>query len=307
MKKLIYITFFLFCTSASFGQNKLTNAVYHLKNDSLDKAKELIDAASIDTFFSEKSSTWYYRGFIYKELFKRDESTEKQSPLRIKSVNYYKKSLEYETDGPFSKSCRNGLKYLSQTIYNHVATSFDPQNYPIALSNYEFYKEVVLVVDSTSDFSQKDISMNLAMATTYGKMAELDSAKEEIYLKEARKSYDAVLLIDSNNVSANYNIGIIYYNQGVEIVNHMDYSLDLFELNEVQDRIIELFRQSLPFMKKAYDLNPKRKETLIGLQGIYFSLNDIPKSEAYKKELEELDKPKGEDVEDNQLQEPPEK
>jgi tetratricopeptide (TPR) repeat protein len=110
-----------------------------------------------------------------------------------------------------------------------------------------------------------------------------------MYLDKAQKVYEEVLELDSNNVSANYNIGIIFYNQGVEIVNNMDYSLDLEQLNNVQDRIIELFKKSLPYMKKAYDLNPKRKETLIGLQGIYFSLNDIPKSEAYKKELEELE------------------
>jgi tetratricopeptide (TPR) repeat protein len=95
--------------------------------------------------------------------------------------------------------------------------------------------------------------------------------------------------MDPNNISANYNLGIIYYNEGVEIVNNMDYSLDLFELNAVQDKIIELFKESLPYMTKAYELNPKRRETLIGLQGIYFSLNDIEKSEAFKQELEALD------------------
>jgi len=289
MKKLIYITFLFFCTNALMGQNKLTNALYHLKNDSLDKAKELIDAAAKDTLFSDKSATWYYKGFIYKELFKRDESANKNSPLRINSVNFYKKSLELEAEGTFAKSCKNGLQYLSQTIYNHVATSFDIDNYKSALENYEFYKEVMRLVDPHTDFTQKDISISLAIATTYGKMAEQDTANAEKYLGEAEKSYEEVLKTDSNNVSANYNLGIIYYNQGVEIVNNMDYSLDLFQLNEVQDRIIELFRMSLPYMKKAYDLNPKRKETLIGLQGIYFSLNDIPKSESFKKELEELE------------------
>ncbi|MCB0803891.1 MAG: hypothetical protein KDB74_12400, partial [Flavobacteriales bacterium] len=60
-------------------------------------------------------------------------------------------------------------------------------------------------------------------------------------------------------------------------------------LTIIQDEIIVLFRKSLPYMKKAYDLNPTRKETLIGLQGIYFSLNDMPKSELFKKELEMLE------------------
>ena len=134
---------------------------------------------------------------------------------------------------------------------------------------------------------------NLALATIYSRLAETDSAAATKYYGKTIDLYNEILDIDSNNVSANYNMGILYYNQGVDIVNNMDYSLDLEQLNEVQDRIIVLFKKSLPYMLKAYELDPKRRETLIGLQGIYFSLNDIEKSEKYKQELESLDAEQG--------------
>jgi len=264
------------------------NAIYHFKNDSLQKAKELIDAASVDTIFSDKAATWYYRGFIYKGLFKKNEAADKQSNYRLQSINYFKKSLEIEPEGTYAAGSKNSLKYFAQTIFNHSASSLNPDEYPVAISNYRLYKDLMLEYDSTLDLTEKDIMFNLALAMTYSRIAENDSSKSEMYTEQAKQKYTEVLKMDSNNISANYNLGIIYYNEGVEIVNNMDYSLDLFELNAVQDQIIELFRTSLPYMKKAYDLNPKRKETLIGLQGIYFSLNDIPKSEAFKKELEGL-------------------
>ena len=66
--------------------------------------------------------------------------------------------------------------------------------------------------------------------------------------------------------------------------------MDILKLNEIQDYCIEIFLKGLPYMKKSYDLNYKRKETLIGLSNIYYGLNDIEKSEQYKKELEELEK-----------------
>ena len=69
----------------------------------------------------------------------------------------------------------------------------------------------------------------------------------------------------------------------------MDYGLDLLELTMMQDQLFDIFRTSLPFMKKAYDLNPKRRETMIGLEGIYFSMNDVEKSELFKKKIEDLD------------------
>lgn len=289
MKKLIYIVLLLLLGNSLIGQNKLTNALYSLKNNELDKAKQLIDAAAEDTLFQDKAATWYYRGFIYKNLFKENESDNKQSPLRLKSIEYFKKSLEIEPEGTYAESTIKGLTFLAQTIYNHSATSFDPEHYQLAISNYELYKEVMMTVEPGIDLKDKDVMFDLALATTYGRIAEEDTSKKLTYTEKAKELYEEVLTIDPNNISANYNLGIIYYNEGVEIVNNMDYSLDLFELNAVQDKIIELFKESLPYMKKAYELNPKRRETLIGLQGIYFSLNDIEKSESFKKELETID------------------
>ena len=108
--------------------------------------------------------------------------------------------------------------------------------------------------------------------------------------------YLEVLAMDSNNVSANYNLGILYYNQAVAIIEHMDYDMALVKLYEIQEECINLFLKSLPYMRKAYELNPTRKETLIGLSGIYFSLNEIEMSEQYKQELEDL----GGDIEEEE-------
>lgn len=288
MRKLIYISFFLLFGFGLSAQNKLTNAVHSLKNNEFEKAKELIDAAAVDPMFKDMAATWYYRGNVYKELFKSQESDDKQSNYRSKSVDYFKKSIAMDTSSTFEESSRENLRYLAETIYNHAAISFTTTSYPIAMSNYQKYKDILSYAYPTTDFKEKDIMYYLALANTFSQIAEEDSASAEMYMNKAKDNYEKVLELDSNNVSANYNIGIIYYNQGVEIVNNMDYSLDLEQLNQIQDQIIKLFKKSLPYMKKAYDLNPKKKETLIGLQGIYYSLNDIPKSEAFKKELEQL-------------------
>ena len=41
-------------------------------------------------------------------------------------------------------------------------------------------------------------------------------------------------------------------------------------------------------MQRAYELDPKRKETVLGLAGIYFSLNEMEKSQQLQEELELL-------------------
>ena len=307
MKRYIYISIlFFFSFSIAFGQNKLANAHYSLKQKEYQKAKELIDAAAIDSNFMELPATWYYKGHIYKELFKQNEEDDMYSPLRKESIQGFKHCIELEPNGQYAESAKKGLKYLSTTIYNQAASAFNENTYTEALSVYEYSKEVLRFAYPETDFVDKDIMFNLGLAAIKNAMAEKDSVNADTYIAEAEAIYKTVLVNDSNNITANYNLGIIYYNKGVEIVNNMDYSLDLMELTLIQDEIIALFRKSLPFMKKAYDLNPTRKETLIGLQGIYFSLNDIPKSELYKKELEALEggsQPQQEDEVDEDVQE----
>lgn len=289
MKKIVYIALLLFFTNSLVGQNYLTNALYSLKNKELDKAKELIDAAADDSLFNKKASTWYYRGFIYKDLFKRDEADNKDSQLRDQAIEYFSEALDLEPKGTYAESCKNGLKYLAQTYYNQAAVYFGPETYTDAIGYYEKYKEINRKVNPDADFTDKDININLSLASTFSRIASQDSTKAKMFLERAKEHYQLVLDKDSNNISANYNFGIIYYNEGVEIVNKMDYGLDLIELSMLQDEMVDLFRKALPYMKKAYDLNPKRKETLIGLQGIYWSLHDIPKSDMFKHELDELD------------------
>lgn len=290
MKKLFYILAFLLmaCTPELIAQNKLSNAIYALQNEELEKAQRLIDAAIVDTLFKDDSRTWYYRGNIYKELFKKMESDNKQSPYRITAISSFKKSYELDNGTEISVSSQKNLKYLASTIFNDAATSFDTENYLLAIENYNSYKEIMLYLEPETDFIERDIQFKLALATTYTMLSSKDSSNKELFLEKVKELYEEVLVLDSNNVSANYNMGILYYNKGADMVNNMDYSLDLEELNRIQEELYVIFKKSLPYMKRAYDLNPNKEETLIGLQGIYYSMNDMEKSEAYKKELEEL-------------------
>jgi len=128
----------------------------------------------------------------------------------------------------------------------------------------------------------------LALASVYTEKFKSDKSKAE-FLNLTKATYVKVLTIDPNNISANYNMGILYYNQAVDLINQSDYDLDIVALSDIQDNSITLFKESLPFMEKAYSFDPNRKETLLGLSGIYFSLNEFEKSNQIKQKLKELE------------------
>ena len=97
-------------------------------------------------------------------------------------------------------------------------------------------------------------------------------------------------MVDPKNPAANYNLATLYYNEAADIINNMDYDMDIMKLNETQDRCIEIFLKALPPMKTSHEIGYKKRETLIGLSNIYYGLNDIEKSDYYKSMLEELEK-----------------
>jgi hypothetical protein len=277
---------------AKAQQNKVSAAYAFLKSDQLDSARINIDEAVVHPETANNAQNWYLRGFIYKSVYNKLEKANKLSPSRLEALTSFKKSIAIDSSQENKQECIKNIKYLATTLYNDAAASLDSVDYKIAISNFEKFKEYYLLVDpSPATIQQKDVDFTLAIASLYTKIFESDRKKLE-FLKLAKDAYNKILAYEPNNIFANYNMGILYYNQAVNLINQSDYDLDIVALNDIQDNSINLFKESLPFMEKAYELDPKRRETLLGLSGIYFSLNEFEKSNMYKQKLEEIEKQK---------------
>lgn len=96
---------------------------------------------------------------------------------------------------------------------------------------------------------------------------------------------DSILRIlgtDSTNYSANYQLGMLYYEGAVKLIRDTPYEVDLITLDEIQNESVELFRKALPYLERAYRYNPSKKEILSGLSALYFSLNELDKAQEYE-------------------------
>jgi hypothetical protein len=274
-------------------QDKVSAAYAFLQAGNLDSAKVDINLATANPLTANDGQAWYLRGFIYKSIYNKSEKGNRQSPSRLEALTSFKKSLAIDTSKENIQENLKNVKYLATTLYNDAAASLDTIDYKISIDNFEKFKEYYFLVDpSPANIKQKDIEFTLAIASVYTKIFEGDRKAKTDFLKLAKDAYNKILAVDPNNINANYNMGILYYNQAVNLINQSDYDLDIVALNDIQDNSINLFKESLPFMEKAYELDPKRRETLLGLSGIYFSLNEFEKSNMYKLKLEEIEKQK---------------
>lgn len=272
-------------------QSRVTAAYTFLQQGKLDSAKANIDAAVAHAETQADGQAWYIRGFVYKTIYNQNEKGNKESVSRIEALVSFRKSLSIDPSEENVQENIKNIKYLATTLYNDAAASLDTIDYKIAVKNFDIFREYYLLVDpSKENFKQKEIDFANAIATVYTRIYEGDRKGKIEFLNLAKASYNKALAFDPNNINANYNMGILYYNQAVNLINQSDYDLDIVALNDVQDNSINLFKSSLPFMEKAYSLDPNRRETLLGLSGIYFSLNEKEKSNEFKQKLEQIGK-----------------
>ncbi len=298
MIKRIHILFLtLLVSQLGFGQfigkDAVSKALFYMQKNELDSSKKYIDEADLDAELITLPKTWYYKALIYKDLYKLNEKDNKDSPLRLTSVESLKKLSSIDTSKEFAESAHKMMTYLASTFYNDAARSLNPQTYKKAEDYYEKYRELMIIASPSTDLTQQDVKFKLALASMLNQHLERQAERDSNKVKEVKIIYSQILLLDIENGSASYNLGILYYNEAVEIINKMDYDMDLERLNELQDICIDLFMKSLPYMLKSYELGYNVKETLKGLENIYHGLNDTEKEEFYKKvlkDLEELEK-----------------
>jgi tetratricopeptide (TPR) repeat protein len=301
MKKQWYILVVLVLSSvAAFAQPRLTLiAMAHCNNGQLDSAQLYIDEAITLEEGASDAQSWTYRGYIYKAIYKANERSDPNSPARITSIDSYKKSIALLNEGLSQEQSLQGITYLSKTYYNDAVRALNAKNPEQAIKNYAEFKEIKAYIEPAHNFKEEDIRFyNIIASSVYTVIYDADREEKAVFFDKAIEAYKSVLQLDSNDYNANYNTGVLYYNKGVNNIKGLDPEAPIPIIVGTQDECVVLFKKALPYMLKAYNLNPKRREVLIGLSGIYFSLNEINKSNHYNKLLEEVDKSKGTDDQD---------
>ena len=287
----------LFClivTPAWFmaQQQKVAAAIEYMEKGKLDSARIMIDAAALDAETSVNGETWYVKGFIYKELCKKNYGNIGIIQYGKESFESLKKTITLDTSAERKTECLRIMKgALMPYLNNSLALLMDTAGFGNSEKSLQVMKQILKYLNPKANVDSMNISFYNAVGTYYQNQFVRNMSTGGKFLNYAQDAFNKVLIVDPNNYSANYNMGIVYYNQGVNlIIRQLDYDADIgTTLASVEDRAVEYFKRSLPFMLKAYGINPKKKEPILGLSGIYFSLNENDKYEEFKRKTEEIE------------------
>jgi tetratricopeptide (TPR) repeat protein len=143
-----------------------------------------------------------------------------------------------------------------------------------------FNRDSLLVIKA-EEFLNSDpnnIEVLLMTATAYERTNKDDDLT---YFHKAEKVYKKVIELDPKNFDANYNLGVLYYNEAVDIVNKNDFDTEITELTKILEKSTSLFENSLPLLLTIYESSRDNLKLLQALQAIYYNLNK-------KEELNEI-------------------
>ncbi|MEN1786148.1 MAG: hypothetical protein AAGF77_13590 [Bacteroidota bacterium] len=251
----------------------------------LELAKQLIDSALTSDLYAAETITWYLKGFIYKDLFKVNQNSPSSEKLRMSSIAAFKQLLRMDTLGKYEDDTKQNIKFLATTYYNDAMKLIEQRQFKEANVFYSnFVATYSPISDGTISLQESELRYHLAVGTAYVQMQKTDSLIN--YNLLAIAAFEHVLQLDSMNKEANYNIGVIFYNKAVNRITKLDYDdLDLLAFGKFEDETIALFKKSLPYMNRAYEVDDQDKNVLEGLAGIHFSLREFEISDRYTQEL----------------------
>lgn len=170
----------------------------------------------------------------------------------------------------------------------------DSFNYDRSFIAYGKYKEMLKLTGSKNNVNAKDIEYYMAAGSVFSDIFNKDNKNTKAQ-SVAKMALLKVLEVQPDNPSANMNLGLLYYNQAANLSKELEYGVDLNELDIIQDNMVKLAKQAEQFILRVWTNDNKNKKAAAALFYIYRILNELQKSEDFRKKAVEL----GYDFSDN--------
>ena len=263
-------------------------AVKAYQNNNYQKAILLMDSAITKCpEENNNAANWYNLSLFYKTLLKQT----KDNSLREKVLSSILKAKELDENGELLKNINSSIKNLAILykndailILNDTSTHFDG-----ALKNYDRYKSLLSINQPDKEFKNEDIEFYNVVAHMNNTKYENNKQLYSNHLDSAIHYYQKILLLEPNSTDTHEQLGILFFNQAVDIINDIDPEANLEIVMKADIKKAELALKSIPHFEKALKAAPSNSKIIYSLAGCYELLSLREKHEFYLKLLKEKD------------------
>jgi len=225
---------------------------------------KLINIGLMPQLNYQDTAVYYYSGLAAQYAGKNSDA-----------VNNFKKAIDfgYFSDGNVYSNIYESYKALGENDsigLNYLNEGFAkyPQNKDIMYSLINHYitkkedpSKIITLIDKAIADEPTNKSLYLVKGSLYEKLNQSDAAIA---------TYQEAIKIDSLYFEAYYTIGALYFNRGVSLNQESLQTRDLKKIDELDVKANTEFKNSLPYMVKAYQVKPTDKDAVEALKNLYF-------------------------------------
>ena len=192
------------------------------------------------------------------------------------AIDYYKQSiaLNFTSEGTAYYNIYDAYKSLGKADegVGYLEDGFMkfPKNSNILYSLINHYinngddpSKILVYIDKAIEDDSSNASLLFAKGTLFDRLNNID---------EAVAAYTKAIEIDPTMFDAYYNIGAIYFNNGVKLVEEANKvpAKEVERYDALMANANDEFKKAMQYMEKAYGINPSSKEAMEALKNIYF-------------------------------------
>lgn len=118
-----------------------------------------------------------------------------------------------------------------------------------------------------------------AIGSNYDQLIEKEEDETERLklISEAEKAYAKALELNPNYFEANYNMGVLFYEEGRRVYEAADKITDMKLYGVQEEKFNGYWRKALPFLEKANEIDENDINTLSSLRTLYARFNMMDK------------------------------
>ncbi len=248
----------------------------------------------INGIFSIKDSLATYNAAIC--AIQIDDTDKAMQYLKELVIMSYMNPMVYSTLANLYKEQGENDKALQ--VIKGGKTKF-PNNLGILIAETNVYL-------ATGDIEKAQQTLQLAVekdptnpilyftvGSNYDQMSRKDTISDEdrkTMLYNAIAAYEKAIELDPKYFDAFYNLGALYFNEGVRIFDLAQDITDMKVYAAMEEEFKALWGKAIPYLEKAHELTPDDIYTLQSLKTLYARLNMMDKLQEVNEKMKTLQK-----------------
>ncbi|MGB0165262.1 MAG: tetratricopeptide repeat protein [Luteibaculum sp.] len=263
---------------------------YNSKNYEIASQMFAFAAKLYEVYDTPDSSSIFNAALAAENAAVTTDDAAKKAELYDLAAEYYQKAFDinFEAESSVLSLVRvytNNEKDDKKLQAIEMGLKKFPNNQGLIIENLNYYLQREKYDEAAANL-EKAISndpnneiLHYALGVAYDNMG--DKAK-------AATSYKKALEIKADYFDAAYNLGAMVYNEGVELnnqANELDYKTKGKEIEALNNKANEKFKEAVILLEKAHDLDPEDKSTIQSLTQIYVRLKMNDKYKEMKAKL----------------------